>query len=216
MKSLKLIIILASMLGLTGCHISYNGSAPNPATVGKPVSKTYDEKKFTRLNVNSINNDITFKEGKSYRVIYKGYKKLMPNVKQDKNTLTIKTKNTVKFSHKNPVLTIEMPKTYLQSAKIYTANGDINGSTLMICSGSLKTDNGDISLDKLYLKKKLSVNTGDGDVNINNSNATGYNLTADNGDVSFNGNDYDDSFKKNVSGKSILHVYSDNGDISVN
>ncbi len=155
MKSLKLIIILASILGLTGCHISYNGSAPNTATVGKPVSKIYDEKKFTRLNVNSINNDITFKEGKSYRVIYKGYKKLMPTVKQDKNTLTIKTKNTVKFSHKNPVLIIEMPKTYLQSAKIYTANGDINGSTLMIHSGNLKTDNGDISLDNLYLKKKL-------------------------------------------------------------
>ncbi|WP_242368051.1 DUF4097 family beta strand repeat-containing protein [Lactobacillus intestinalis] len=216
MKSLKLIIILASILGLTGCHISYNGSAPNTATVGKPVSKIYDEKKFTRLNVNSINNDITFKEGKSYRVIYKGYKKLMPTVKQDKNTLTIKTKNTVKFSHKNPVLIIEMPKTYLQSAKIYTANGDINGSTLMIHSGNLKTDNGDISLDNLYLKKKLSVNTGDGDVNINNSNATGYKLTADNGNVTFNGNDYDDSFKKNVSSKSILHVYSDNGDISVN
>lgn len=216
MKSLKLIIILASILGLTGCHISYNGSVPNTATVGKPVSKIYDEKKFTRLNVNSINNDITFKEGKSYRVIYKGYKKLMPTVKQDKNILTIKTKNTVKFSHKNPVLIIEMPKTYLQSAKIYTANGDINGSTLMIHSGNLKTDNGDISLDNLYLKKKLSVNTGDGDVNINNSNATGYKLTADNGNVTFNGNDYDDSFKKNVSSKSILHVYSDNGDISVN
>lgn len=216
MKSLKLIIILASILGLTGCHISYNGSAPNTATVGKPVSKIYDEKKFTRLNVNSINNDITFKEGKSYRVIYKGYKKLMPTVKQDKNTLTIKTKNTVKFSHKNPVLIIEMPKTYLQSVKIYTANGDINGSTLMIHSGNLKTDNGDISLDNLYLKKKLSVNTVDGDVNINNSNATGYKLTADNGNVTFNGNDYDDSFKKNVSSKSILHVYSDNGDISVN
>lgn len=140
----------------------------------------------------------------------------MPTVTMKNDTLTIKNKNVVHFTNRPQAVIIEMPKEYLNSAKIYTANGDIYGSTIKMNSGNITSDNGDIDLDALYLKGKVKVDSNNGDITIGNCNAKGYQLSSDNGDIYFDGDDEDDSFKQNTSSRQLLSAYSDNGDVSVN
>lgn len=223
-KILAALLILFSSISLTGCSVSSHSlnrlfNSHFVLNRGPIITKKYREKKFTNLNIDDNTGDIKFKVANHYQIIYKGGKKLAPSLSMKGDTLTIQNKNAVSIGFNgggNQTLIVEMPKAYLNSAKIYTANGDITGSTIKMKSGSITSDNGDIDLDNLYLQEKVKVDSDNGDINIGNCNAKGYHLSSGNGDVDFNGDDEDDSFKQNTSSKPLLSAYSDNGDVSVN
>jgi DUF4097 and DUF4098 domain-containing protein YvlB len=216
-KRVLMVLIILFSFSLTGCHtLAHLEQAHYVLNKGPMTTKIYREKTFHNINVDCLNEDIQFKNADHYRVIYKGGKNLMPTVTMKNDTLTIKNKNVVHFTNRTQAVIIEMPKEYLNSAKIYTANGDIYGSTIKMNSGNITSDNGDIDLDALYLKGKVKVDSNNGDITIDNCNAKGYQLSSDNGDIYFDGDDEDDSFKRNTSSRQLLSAYSDNGDVSVN
>lgn len=223
-KFLTLSIVLFCCFCLTGCHITTNLTHSLMPLVhanfvqdrGPNTTRIYREREFNRINVNCIDNDIEFKNGKNYQVIFKGYENLKPTVSLKNGLLNIQDNKVVHRSYQRAKIIIETPKKYFYSAKIYSSNGDITGSTIKTNKGSLISNNGDIELDDLYLKDKVAVTSDNGDINVDYCNAKGYHLQTDNGDVSFEGDDHDNNFEKNISTKSLLRAYSDNGDISVN
>lgn len=215
-KFVVALLILCGCLSLTGCHIiSDLASANFVLNKGPMITKIYREKVFHSINIDSINGDIHFKNANHYRVIYKGNKNLMPTVKMYGTTLNIKNKRVARINSIQDI-TVEMPKRYLNFVDANASNGDIYGSTIMMRTGTITSDNGDVDIKNLFLKKKVKLDSANGDINVDYCNAKGYNLSADNGDVTFNDKNMDDSYNKNSSSQQLLSVYSDNGDVSVN
>lgn len=215
-KLLVALLILCGCFSLTGCHIlSDLTSAHFVLNKGPMNTKIYREKFFDSITVDSINGDVHFKKADHYRVIYKGNRNLMPTVKMHGTTLDIKSKRIARIDSKQDI-TIEMPKKYLNFIDVYASNGDIYGSTIMMHTGTITSDNGDVDFNSLFLKKKVKLSSDNGDINVDYCNAKGYKLSTDNGDVTFNDKDMDDSYNRNSSSEKLLSAYSDNGDVNVN
>ena len=107
-----------------------------------------------------------------------------------------------------------------------SSNGNINLATLITTDGVANAGNGNITISNLKSIAGFNIYTSNGYAKINNCNASGFNLYSGNGEVtidagiaSTNGNSNDEgtggSYKKNIHSKNVLHVVSDNGDVTV-
>ena len=70
----------------------------------------------------------------------------MPTVKMYGTTLNIKNKRVARINSIQDI-TVEMPKRYLNFVDANASNGDIYGSTIMMRTGTITSDNGDVSVN---------------------------------------------------------------------
>lgn len=235
------VLSVAMLTMLSGCiSISVNDGGKNTSVnIGKKVSTTLSTKKFTNLSIDTNDANIVFQTSDKYQVKYSGGKKLMPTIKQNGDSLTIKEKSSfsinINSDSQTPTITITMPEAKLNKIAVSTADGDISGKkinaktinlssddgdikfdSLITNSGKIDLADGDATIDSLKTTAGYHINSDDGDITIHKSNASGFILNSDDGDIRVGSAKTDSNYTKNSNSKNVLHVSTADGDIDIN
>lgn len=184
---------------------------------------------FNQIKIDDQDDNITFKTGDKYRVVYNGRKDLKPQVTVNKGILKVKSQhktvviNGTLFNLFGPThsllgqnITIEMPKKELEKLDLETQNGNISADNLNVKRGKIESSNGKIDINNLITAKGFYINLDNGSVAINHNNASGYDLSLDNGRVKFANKNKGEDYEYNSNSRNTLTVEMVNGKIDVN
>lgn len=221
-KKMIIFIVIIILLGICGVNAIKRKNTT-------PMERTFSTRPFNQIQIDDQADDITFKTGNKYQVIYTGRKNLKPHVAVKKSVLNIESQhgkivfngsffNLFGASHSllGQSITIEMPKKELKKLNLQAQNGKISAEYLNVRRGKIESSNGKIDINNLITKKGLYISLDNGAVQINHNNASGYDLSLDNGHINFAGKNKGDEYEHDSSSKNVLTIELTNGKIDVN
>jgi DUF4097 and DUF4098 domain-containing protein YvlB len=219
-----LILVLTSILIMTGCKIRFGSDGPSLTEKTTP-----DFAGMQTLEVSSFNGDIkitkaenTDTQNASMTVVKRG--KVEIKLERDGDTVRIKAESERNCINCSADITLEVPQAL--NLKLETGNGDVNATDTL--NVQAESGNGNVTLEQVApgAGSENSASSGNGDVTIAGLNATdGLEISGStgNGSSEFKATgfevqteDNDFTAKKPGGNPATFKLESGNGDVTVN